>query len=234
MKFKQVNDYQLLATKMMYSAQHNLVIALLQRYVTMERSTTAEVALAEFVFDNIDAQALTILSVCMMNGKRAPIQTLIGTISSALLHKNLDQGKVIATYTCVAEFMIASPEIFKESTAFFGGRKIECILYSSEDAEKKLFQLPSFGVPSKSHRTLGKFNWDLTVKESLDKLNNVPLVLLDFEETSMPPKGTEERMKYEIRKAIRPHLAREQTPLYFTWNSDYRGRMYSSGLNVAR
>jgi hypothetical protein len=233
MKFRLANDYALLQTKLMYSTKHQVVIHLLKRYLELDRETTAQTALAKYVFNNIDAQALTILSVCTIHGKKAPIQTLIGTISSALLAKNLMAGKVIATYTCVAEFIMASPEIFKESTAFFGGRKMESMLYDIEEDEKKLFKLPSFDVPAKGSRNLGKFKWEATNKEAVKKLNNLPLVLLDFEETFMPPEGTEDRVKYDIRSALRPHLSKNNTALYFTWNMDYRGRMYASGHHFA-
>lgn len=230
MQFKQSNDYQLLQTKYMFSLEHQLVIALLTRYLKLERATTAETALAEYVFDNIDAQSLTILSVGMIHGRRAPIQTLIGTMSSALLHKNLDSGKVIATYQCVAEFIYASPELFKLSTAFFGGSKCECTLYDPQEAEKKLFQLPSFDKPTKQHRALGKFQWEMTNTDALDKLNKVAMVALPFEEMSLPPEGSEDRVKHDIRAMFRPSLVANNTPMYFNWNSDYRGRMYAGGL----
>jgi hypothetical protein len=233
MKFKQHNDFALLQTKLMYSTEHNLVTALLKRYVSMPRATTAEAALSEYVFDNIDAQALIILSVCVIHGRKAPIQTLIGTVSSALLQKDLESGKVVATYQCVAEFIVASPEIFVQSTAFFGGSKCECLLYNPEEATKRLFQLPSFDKPTKRHKNLGRFQWEATTKKAVDKLNSIPLVILDIPELDIPVEGTEDRVKYDIRDAIRPHLAQNETAMYFDWNQDYRGRMYSSGEMLA-
>ena len=233
MQFKSSNDYLLLQTKLMFSVEHQLVIALLTRYLKLDRATTAETALAEYVFDNIDAQALTILSVGMIHGRRAPIQTLIGTVASALLNKNLDSGKVIATYQCVAEFIMASPELYKMSTAFFGGSKCECLLYDTEAAKKKLFQLPSFNEPTKQHRALGRFQWEITNKDAIDKLNKVAMTLLPFEEMSVPPEGSEDRVKYDIRAMFRPVLTANNTPMYFNWHSDYRGRMYAGGEMLA-
>lgn len=231
MQFKKSHDYQVLQTKLMYSNAHQAMIILLKRYVALPRETTAETALAEYVFDNIDAQALTILSVCVMNGKKAPIQSLIGSISSTLLSKDLASGKVIATYQCVAEFIVASPEIFIKTTAFFGGLKCESTLYDPEEAIKKLFQLPSFEMPSTKNRTLGRFKWNITTKEAVSKLNKIPLILLDIPEETIPPEDSEDRVKYNVRAALRPHLASKQTTMYFDWNMDYRGRMYSSGYH---
>lgn len=231
MKFKQSNDHLMLKTKLMFTDKHKLMGLLLNRYVTMTRSTTAETALAEYVFDDIEAQSLTILSVCVMSGKRSPVASLLGVIASALLKKNLDSGKVMATYHCVAEFMYSAPEIFIRSTAFFGGEKIQSIFYDESEAEKKLFQLPSIGNPTKQHKALGRFKWEITNTEAIDKLNNVPMTVLDFEEQAVPPEGTEDRVKHDIRAALRPHLAKENTKLFFNWNSDYRGRMYASGYH---
>lgn len=233
MKFKQANDYQLLQTKLMYTPAHQAIIILLNRYVNLNRETTAETALAQYVFNNIDAQALIILSVVTMHGKKSPIQTLIGTISSALLAKDLSSGKVIATYQCVAEFIVASPEIFIQSTAFYGGMKCECTLYDPEEAVNKMFQLPSFEKGTNRHRNLGRFKWEATNKKAVDKLNQIPLVVLDFEEQSVPPEGSEDRVKYDVRAALRPHLAKTATPMYFDWHMDYRGRMYSSGYHFS-
>lgn len=233
MKFKQSNDHLMLKTKLMFTDNHKLMTLLLNRYVTMTRSTTAETALAEFVFDDIEAQALTILSVCVISGKRSPVASLLGVIASALLKKNLDSGKVMATYHCVAEFMFSAPEIFIRSTAFFGGDKIKSVFYDESEAEKKLFQLPSIGTPTKQHRALGRFKWEITNTEAIDKLNNVPMTVLNFEEQTVPPEGTEDRVKHTIRAALRPHLAKEHTKLFFNWNSDYRGRMYPSGYHFS-
>lgn len=232
MKFKERNDHQLLATKLLYSDNHKIMTYMLNRYVTLERKTTAEQVLAEFVFDDIEAQSLTMLAVCTTLGKRNSIQTLIGILGSSLLQKNLDAGKVFATYTCVAEFMLSSPEIFKQIPTFYGASKCESTFYDAKEAEKKLFQLPSL-EPTKNHKSLGKWNWKATTTKAVDKLNKVPLVLLDYEEDIVPPEGTEDRVKYDIRKAIRPSIAKSNTAIYFDWHMDYRGRMYSSGEMLA-
>ena len=231
MKFKQSNDHLMLKTKLLYSDNHKLMTLLLQRYLDMPRSTTAETALAKYVFDDAEAQALTILSVCVVSGKRSPVASLLGMISSALLKKNLDSGKVMATYHCVAEFMYSAPEVFIRTTAFFGGEKIQSIFFDTAEAEKKLFQLPSMDKPTKSHKALGRFKWEITNTEAIDKLNRIPMVVLDFDEQFVPPEGSEDRIKYDIRSKLRPYLASENTKLFFNWNSDYRGRMYSSGYH---
>lgn len=231
MKFKQPNDFKLLKTKLMYSMEHQLVIALLARYVNLSRETTAEEALAKYVFDNIEAQALTILSIVTVYGKKSPIQNIIGNIASALLEKKLESGKVIATYQCVAEFVMASPEIFIRTTSFYGGSKVTSPLYDRDEAEKKMFQLPSFNGPTKRHKSLGVFDWEISNSDAIDKLNNVPITVLNFEEQSIPVEGTEDRIKYDIREAFRPLFAKEKTNLYFDWNMDYRGRMYPNGYH---
>lgn len=229
--FKTPNDNQVLLTELMYSDNHKLMQHFLERYVSLPRVTTQEEALAKFIFDDIEAQSLTILAVCTVNGDSAPIESLIGMISSALLKRNLDAGKVIATHNCVAEFIIASTEIFPQSRTFHNKLKVKSIFFDYEKATKRLFQLPSTTKATKRHKPLGKFQWNPTTTEAVDKLNRTPLVVLDFDEQTVPPEGTEDRVKYEIRKALRPHFAQNNTPLYFDWHMDYRGRMYAGGYH---
>ena len=231
MKFKQDNDYILLMTKLMFTDAHKLMIAMLERYVNLNRSTTAESQLSKWIFDNIEAQALTMLSVCTLHGSNSPIQSIIGSMSSALLTKNRDAGKVIATYTCVAEFVTISPEIFIPTFTYADARKCKSIFYDEKEAKKKLFQLPSMGKPTKNHKHLGRFQWNRTTSEAIDKLNHIPLCVMNFEETSIPLEGSEERVKYDIRSILRPAFAKDMTKLYFQWNDDYRGRMYPSGYH---
>lgn len=229
--FKQSNDYQILATKLMYSDAHNLIIEAVKAYVTAERETTAETALAEFVFDNIEAQSLTILSVLTLNGKRNSIQSMIGMISSALLAKDLDAGKVTATHLCVAELILCTPSVFTLIKTPNAQYAVSSPFYSAEEDQKKLFQLPSFDKSTKRHKALGAFKWNPTTVEAVNKLNQIPIVPLDFEETCVPPKGSEDRVKYDVRAAMRPAIIESKAPMYFDWNMDYRGRMYSSGYH---
>jgi DNA-directed RNA polymerase len=116
---------------------------------------------------------------------------------------------------------------------FDNAKKVKSIFFDVEKSEKKLFQLPSIGKPTKAHRTLGNFKWEMTNTDAIDKLNKVAVTVMNFEETTIPPKDTEDRNKYDVRLALRPILANNMSKLYFQWNYDYRGRMYASGYQFA-
>jgi len=165
-------------------------------------------------------------------GKSAPIETVIGGIASIIkVSREKDPVTVAKNLTTAGEmvFMLA-PHICEISPTYNGRLVVRSKVYTTALADPYLYPLPG-NKPTRYHKTLGKYKWNLTETTALDKLNKLKFTVLDFEEHKPAKKKKNEQYeKWLVRKHLRKDLS--QKVLYFDWHSDYRGRMYAGGYHI--
>ena len=93
-------------------------------------------------------------------------------------------------------------------------------------------------TPSFQHKRLGNFQWSLTSTDALEKLARVPFRVIEIEEEDIPFPPSDDFSTEGIKKreqATKQFWRRtiangyKDTPIYFSWGSDYRGRAYPVG-----
>ena len=162
----------------------------------------------------------------------APIETVIGAIASIIkISQQKDPLTVAKNLTTAGEilFMLA-PHIIEITPTHNGRLIIRSKIYDPALGPTYMYPLPS-NKPTKAHKTLGKFAWNLTETTALDKLNKLAFTVLNFAEPEPDKKDDELYKKWLVRSKLRPDLTRAK--IFFDWHSCYRGRMYAGGKVLA-
>ena len=163
-------------------------------------------------------------------GDTAPIETVIGAIASIIkVSSDKDPVTVAKNLTTAGEILVMlAPHVVTITPTYNGRLIIRSKVYSKALGVTYMYPLPS-NKPTTYHKTLGKFNWDLTETTAVDKLNNLAFTVLNFGEEEPEKKDDELHKKWLVRSELRPKLAKHK--MYFNWHSDYRGRMYAGGYH---
>ncbi len=211
-------------------------------FIEFERETTKEEELVRSVLGHPGSAGISDLSVNLAfaiatSEKSMPIQSAIGLLSSVVLKGNREPEAVINVNQVMSELIFFAsnlvtkyePMLFEVYMTINQHMKIRNVLYVEELGEREFYPLPN-EKPTKKHRPLGKYSWEPTYLDALDKLNKTMFTCLDFEEKE-PAKDTEDWAKWAIRQEIRPQLTGKR--FCFDWHPDYRYRMYSGGEMLA-
>ena len=139
-----------------------------------------------------------------------PIQSIAGSVSAMMSASDSFEDRTDAMWIAMELLMVSAPFV-AFSISRNGHPMIETMI-SDEDLITKNIVLP-LTRPTDDHKQLGMFNWKLESAEALDKLNRLPMVILDMEETEpMMPSGNpysddykkqmEKVRKYTVRKHL--------------------------------
>jgi len=164
-----------------------------------------------------------------------PLQTMAGMISAAISSDDTIDSRAKAMY--VAMELLIESEDYVEAFETPNGYIMCRSLISDDEMILKNIALP-LRRPTKQHKTLGKFDWELEETSALDKLNKVGMIILPIEDEKPEPATGEKYSKgymkqkelcdkWEMRQDIKNQMIGEE--IFFNWGADYRGRMYPVG-----
>ena len=160
----------------------------------------------------------------------APIETVIGAIASIIkISTDKDPLTVVKNLTTAGEIVIMlAPHVLEVTPTHTGRLIVRSKIYTKALGVTYMYPLPE-NKPTRYHKTLGKFAWELTETTAIDKLNKLAFTVLNFDEPEPQKKDDELHKKWLVRSKLRPQLAKSK--MHFNWHSDYRGRMYAGGYH---
>lgn len=165
-----------------------------------------------------------------------PLQSLAGSIAPMISATDLMEDRIVAMQIAM-EVLIASAPYAQFTFSRNGYPMIESMI-SNQEMILKNIALP-LEQPTRDHKKLGSYDWELEEVPALDMLNNIPLRIVNIKDEEPPlPSGldrftpenlkqAEMHKKWQMRQWLKEEYKNKK--LYFNWAADYRVRMYPVG-----
>ena len=223
------------------------IVENINEFVNLPRATSKEEALVKSVLSS-DKIKQRVAYAIITAQKTAPIETMIGLISTAIVKKNRHAQIVASSMQVASEYIFFSSNLMSlTQTKMFNirntvnGKMILTNLHKVDGLDEKYFYpLPNKNA-TENHRCLGDYKWESTYTETVSKLNKTAFTVLQIEEPEpikyksdmdkRADRPDELWMKWFVRSQIVPQMKGER--FFFDWHQDYRGRMYAGGEMLA-
>lgn len=234
-KFKEEHDFSI----DLWKAEHSELIQtitqkIVEPYLAQERTISHASridALRKHFTDTSDISAeLLLCLVTMEPAETVPLVSKIGELAVKLRTDDSNGDRVNSCITAGELLIMAcTHNMAKLSKTLRDTMMIQSSYSDKSIIIKYLSALPN-NKPTTKHRPLGRYKWQITEREAIDKLNNIAFTLLPFNEDEPQGDDREAKVKYLIRKNVCTELIGKR--FYFNWHPDYRGRMYSGGYYI--
>lgn len=234
-KFKEEHDFSIEIWKAEHSKLIDVITSkVIEPYINMPRTITHAARIDVFKtyhkdLSDISAELLLCLTT-MEIGTSVPMISKIGELA-VKLRTNDDAIDRLNSLQTAGEILIMASlnDLAKLTKTIRGTDMIETTYSDPSIIVKYLSALPN-NTPSTKHRPLGRYKWNITEREALDKLNNIAFTLIPFNEPEPIEDDREAKVKHFIRKNVCTELIGKK--FYMNWHPDYRGRMYSGGYYI--
>ena len=234
-KFKEEHDFSIDLWKAEHTELINIITTkIVEPYINQERTIQHASRIEAFKnhftdLSDVSAELLLCL-VTMEFGEAVPLVSKIGELAVKLRTDDSNGDRINSCITAGELLIMASlNDMAKLSKTLNDTLMIQTVYSDSSIIIKYLSALPN-NKPTTKHRPLGKYKWQITETQAIDKLNAIAFTLLPFEEEEPVGDDREAKVKYLIRKNICSSLIDKR--FYFNWHPDYRGRMYSGGYYI--
>ena len=212
----------------------NAVEKIVQKYIYegLQRETVVKKRITSFARKDITevsiAMLVTILS--MQIGVSLPLISKMGELAGKIRVADTNEER-LNSFTTAGELLIlmCKNKLARLTTTYNGTYMIETVVEDNELAIKYLSALPH-SEPTNKHMALGKYKWEITNPQALDKLNNIAFTLLEFTEKEPLTTDDELHKKFLMRKHVCSAMVNKK--FYFNWHADHRYRKYSGGYYI--
>ena len=222
------------------------IVANIDEFINLPRATSKEEALVKSVLYS-DKIKQRVAYAIITAQKTAPIETMIGLISTAIVKKNRHAQTVAESMQVASEYIFFSSNLMSlTQTKMFNirntvnGKMILTNLHKVDGLDEKYFYPLPNKTATENHKCLGDYKWKSTYTETVDKLNQTAFTVLQIEEPEpikyksdmdkRADRPDELWMKWFVRSQIVPQMKGER--FFFDWHQDYRGRMYAAGYHL--